>query len=64
METKKLPFAKELITDTEGHITKIIMDFHDYQRFLGCIEDEGLVQAMNEVKSEVPLNLDDALKEI
>ena len=64
METKKLPFAKEFITDSEGHITKIIMDFNDYQRFLGCIEDEGLAQAMDEVKNEVPLNLEDALKEL
>ena len=64
METKKLPFAKEFITDSEGHITKIIMDFNDYQRFLDCIEDEGLAQAMNEVKNEVPLNLEDALKEL
>jgi hypothetical protein len=64
METKKLPFAKEFITDSKGHITKIIMDFNDYQRFLDWIEDEGLARAMNEVKNEVPLNLEDALKEL
>ena len=64
METKELPFAKEFITDTKGHITKIIMDFNDYQRFLDWIEDEGLARAMNEVKNEVPLNLEDALKEL
>lgn len=64
METKKLPFAKEFISDSEGHITKIIMDFNDYQRFLDCIEDEGLALAMNDVKNEVSLNLEDALKEL
>lgn len=63
METKELPFAKEFITDTKGHITKIIMDFNDYRRFLGWIEDAGLVRAMNEAKNEAPLNLEDALKD-
>ncbi len=64
MDTKELPFAKEFITDTKGHITKIIMDFNDYQRFLDWIENEGLARAMNEVKNEVPLSLEDALKEL
>jgi len=64
METKEFPFAKEFITDTKGHITKIIMDFNDYRCLLDRIEDEGLVRAMNEVKNEVPLNLEDALKEL
>lgn len=64
METKELPFAKEFVIDSKGRITKIIMDFNDYQRFLDCIEDEGLTRAMNEVKNEVPLNLEDALKEL
>ncbi len=40
------------------------MDFNDYQRFLGCIEDEGLTLAMNEVENEVPLKLEDALNEL
>jgi hypothetical protein len=64
METKELPFAKEFITDSKGNITKIIMDFKDYQSFIDCIEDEVLVRAMNEVKNEVPLSLEDALKEL
>ncbi len=64
VETKKLPFAKEYVTDSEGYITKIIMDFNDYQRFLSCIEDEGLTLAMNEVENEVPLKLEDALNEL
>ena len=64
METKELPFAKEFITDAKGNITKIIMDFKDYQSFIDCIEDEALVRAMKEVKSEFPLSLEDALKEL
>ncbi len=42
METKKLPFAKEFVTDSEGHITKIIMDFNDYHRVLGFRRKPGL----------------------
>lgn len=64
MKTKKLPFAKEFITDSKGHITKIIMDFNDYHRFIDWIEDEGLARAMNEVKKEVPLSFEVALKEL
>ena len=40
------------------------MNFNDYQRFLDWAEDEGLARAMNEVRNEVPLNLEDALKEL
>ena len=64
METKELPFAKEFITDSKGHITKIIMDFNDYQRFLGLTEDEGLALAMDEVETEAPLSLEEAIIEL
>ena len=64
METKELPFAKEFITDSKGHITKIIMDFNDYQRFLGLTEDEGLARAMDEVETEAPLSLEEAIIEL
>ncbi|GJQ48820.1 putative antitoxin RelB2 [Candidatus Kuenenia stuttgartiensis] len=64
MKTKTLPFAKEFITDSKGHITKIIMDFDDYQRFLDWVEDEGLVLAMNEVENEASMSLEKALNEL
>lgn len=46
MKANKYPFAQELITDTEGNIRKVIIDFDDYQRLLEAIEDEGLILAM------------------
>ena len=63
METGKLSFTKKFITDSKDHITKISMDFNDYHCFLDWIEDEGLAWATNDVKSEAPLKLEDALKE-
>jgi hypothetical protein len=64
MKTDKYPFAQELITDTEGNIRKVVIDFNDYQRLLEAIEDEGLILAMKEVEHETPLNRDEALAEL
>ncbi|MBW4563762.1 MAG: hypothetical protein KME32_21975 [Mojavia pulchra JT2-VF2] len=64
MEADRYPFAQELITDTEGNIRKVIIDFNDYKRLLEAIEDEGLIIAMKEVQNEMPLNLDEALAEL
>lgn len=64
MNAEDYPFVKELITDTEGTIRKVVIDFSDYQRLVEAIEDEGLVRAMMEVKEETPLNLDEALAEL
>lgn len=64
MKAEEYPFAKELITDAEGKISQVVIDFNDYQRLLEAIEDEGLALAMMEVKEEIPLSLDDALAEL
>ncbi|MEH2251260.1 hypothetical protein [Nostoc sp.] len=64
MKADKYSFAQELITDTEGNIKKVVIDFHDYQRLLEAIEDEGLVLAMKEVQDEKSLNLEEALAEL
>jgi hypothetical protein len=64
MKTKNYPFAQELITDTEGNICKVILDFNDYQHLLEILEDEGLYQAMLETKNEKPLSLESALEEL
>lgn len=47
-----------------SHIQKVVIDFSDYQHLLEAIEDEGLIRAMNEVKGESPLSLDEALAEL
>jgi hypothetical protein len=64
MKPKNYPFAQELITDTEGNICKVILDFNDYQHLLEILEDEGLYQAMLETKNEKPLSLESALEEL
>ncbi|QSJ18397.1 hypothetical protein JYQ62_06350 [Nostoc sp. UHCC 0702] len=64
MKADKYPFAQELITDTEGNIRKVVIDFNDYQRLLELIEDEGLTLAIKEIQHETPLNFDEALAEL
>jgi len=64
MRTNQYPFAQELITDIEGNIRKVVMDFKDYLRLLEAIEDEGLVLAMKEVENETLLHLNEALAEL
>jgi hypothetical protein len=64
MQTNQYPFAQELITDIEGNIKKVVMDFQDYLRLLEAIEDEGLILAIKEVENEKPLNIDEALAEL
>ncbi|MCX5980478.1 MAG: hypothetical protein NTY89_01465 [Nostocales cyanobacterium LacPavin_0920_SED1_MAG_38_18] len=64
MQANQYPFAQELITDIEGNIKKVVVDFQDYLRLLEAIEDEGLILAMKEVENEKPLNLNEALAEL
>lgn len=58
------PFAQELITDSQGHILKVVIDFQDYERIITAIEDEGLYRAMMEVDGETSLSFDSALAEL
>ena len=37
MQTNQYPFAQELITDIEGNIRKVVIDFQDYLRLLEAI---------------------------
>ncbi|TAF03280.1 MAG: hypothetical protein EAZ77_17550 [Nostocales cyanobacterium] len=64
MQADKYPFAQELITDIQGNIRKVVMDFQEYLRLLEALEDEGLIIAMKEVEKETPLNFDEALAEL
>jgi len=64
MKAEDYPFVKELITDTEGTVRKVVIDFSDYQRLLEAMEDVGLVRAMIEVKEEIPLKLEQAIAEL
>ncbi|GBF80455.1 hypothetical protein [Aphanothece sacrum] len=64
MNAKNYPFAQELITDTQGNILKVVINFQDYKHIIEAIEDEGLYRAMMEVKNETPLSLEEALTEL
>lgn len=64
MKAEEYPFAQELIVDTEGKISKVVIDFRDYQFLLEAIEDKGLSLAMQSALDEIPLSLDEALAEI
>ena len=64
MQADKYPFAKELITDTEGNVLSVVIDFNDYQRLTAAIEDKGLISAMKEVQAEKALSLNEALSEL
>lgn len=62
MKNTNYPFAQELITDTQGNIRQVVLNFEDYQQLLEILEDEALYRAMEATTSEIPMNLDEALK--
>lgn len=62
--TNNYPFAQELITDTQGNISKVIINFDDYQHLLELLEDQALYQAMKTTENETPLSKEEALKEL
>ena len=64
MNLKDYPFAQELITDPEGHIQQVIINFEDYQQMIEAYEDTALYRAMMEVKDETPLTIEEALSEL
>ena len=64
MNLKDYPFAQKLITDNQGHIQQVIINFEDYEQMIETFEDAGLYRAMIEVKDEKPLSLEEALIEL
>lgn len=62
--TNNYPFAQELITDTQGNVSKVIINFKDYQHLLELLEDQALYQAMKVTKDEKPMSKEEALKEL
>jgi len=61
MKAIEYPFAQELITDTEGKVRKVVLDYEDYQRLLEMLEDEALYQAMLETRNETPMSREEAI---
>ncbi|CAD0220727.1 MULTISPECIES: hypothetical protein [Planktothrix] len=64
MKIEDYPLAKELLFDAEGNISQVILNYTDYQYLLDALEDRGLLLAMDEVKHEKPLSLQEALTEL
>ena len=62
MNNSNYPYAQELITDTQGNIRQVILDFEDYQYLLENLEDEALYQAMKTTVNETPMSRESALK--
>jgi RelB Antitoxin alpha helical domain len=64
MSIEELPFVQELVRDNHGIVRQVVLHLEDYQRLMEAMEDEGLWLAMQEVKDEVPLSLEAALKDL
>ena len=64
MNIKDYPFAQDLITDNQGQIQQVIINFEDYQQIIETYKDTGLYRAMIDVKEETPLTLEEALIEL
>lgn len=61
---RKFPFASEFVTDSKGHISKVILDLPTFERLIDELEDEGLARAMKQVEREKPLSKSAALKQL
>lgn len=58
MKNTNYPFAQELITDNQGTIRQMVLNFEEYQQLLENLEDEALDQAMKTTPREIPMNRD------
>ena len=56
------PFAKELITDARGRVSKVVLGCRPYRQLLELAADAGLGRAMKKVAHEKPLTREQALK--
>lgn len=55
-----MKIAKSYITDEEGSIQSVVIDFETYKRLENVLLDEGLAKAMEEVESDDELSIDEA----
>jgi len=61
---RKFPFASEFVTDSEGRVSKVILDLPTFERLIDELEDEGLARAMKQAEREKPLSKSAALKQL
>ena len=62
MNNSNYPFAQELITDTQGNISQVVLNFDDDRQLLEGLEDEALGRAMKTIINETPMSRESALK--
>ncbi len=55
-----MEIAKSYITDEEGSIKSVVIDFKTFKRLENILLDQGLAKAMNEVESDNEHSIDDA----
>lgn len=58
------PYALELVTDSNGQVTKVIIPVDRYLEMIEQLEDEGLLRAMNETEFETPMSKEEAIQEL
>ena len=55
-----MEIARSYITDKEGSIKSVVIDFKTFKKIENILLDQGLAKAMEEVENDEELSLDDA----
>lgn len=55
-----MEIAKSFITDEEGSIKSVVIDFKTFKKIEDILLDQGLAKAMDEVEDDEELSLDEA----
>lgn len=58
------PFAEELVINTDGNVSKVIIKFDNYQHILEMLEDRALNRVREETEGKTPLSRKEALREL
>ena len=57
-----MKFAESYITNKSGKIKGVILDYKTFKRFEDLILDLGLAKAMEKIKDEDEVNIEEAIK--
>ncbi len=55
-----MEIAKSYITDEDGSIKSVVIDFKTFKRIEDVLLDQGLAKAMDEIESDDELDLEEA----
>ena len=53
-----MKITKSYITDEDGSIKSVVIDFETFKRLENILQDEGLAKAMDEVESDDEFSLE------